>query len=162
MHMTKLASALIIIGAGLTLSACSLLPQSSTPPGTEEIESQTELMNENVIIEDATVSTLPSGTAKPLTSEEVSLHSTPDNCWMIVEDKVYDVTAFIATQKHPGGAAILEGCGKEATELFMTRPMGSGTAHSSKAQEMLQQYYLGELVMTGSELDASISGELDQ
>lgn len=160
--MTKLTSALIIIGAGLTLSACSLLPQSSTPAGTEEIEGQTEMMNENVVIEDATVSTLPSGTAKPLTSDEVSLHSTPDNCWMIVENKVYDVTAFIATQKHPGGAAILEGCGKEATELFMTRPMGSGTPHSNKAQEMLQQYYLGELVMTGSELDASISGELNQ
>ena len=160
--MTKLTSALIIIGAGLTLSACSLLPQSSTPAGTEEIEGQTEMMNENVVIEDATVSTLPSGTAKPLTSDEVSLHSTPDNCWMIVENKVYDVTAFIATQKHPGGAAILEGCGKEATELFMTRPMGSGTPHSNKAQEMLQQYYLGELVMTGSELDATISGELNQ
>lgn len=162
MHMTKLTSALIIIGAGLTLSACSLLPQSSTPVGTEEIDGQTELMNENVIIEDATVSTLPSGTAKPLTSDEVSLHSTPDNCWMIVENKVYDVTAFIATQKHPGGDAIIEGCGKEATELFMTRPMGSGTAHSNKAQEMLQQYYLGELVITGSELDATISGELNQ
>lgn len=160
--MTKLTSALIIIGAGLTLSACSLLPQSSTPAGTEEIEGQTEMMNENVVIEDATVSTLPSGTAKPLTSDEVSLHSTPDNCWMIVENKVYDVTAFIATQKHPGGDAIIEGCGKEATELFMTRPMGSGTAHSNKAQEMLQQYYLGELVITGSELDATISGELNQ
>ncbi len=163
MHMTKLISALIIIGAGITLSACSLLPQNATPQPeeTQEIEAQTELMNENVIIEDASVSALPSGTAKPLTSEEVSLHSTPDDCWMNVENKVYDVTAYIAMQKHPGGAAILEGCGKEAATLFMTRPMGSGTEHSPKAQDMLKQYYLGELVATTqAQPTSSDSGDL--
>ncbi len=159
--MTKLTTALVVLGAGITLSACSLLPQRSAPvpADTNLINDQTDLTNDNFIIEEATDSALPSGAAKPLTLTEVSLHSTPDDCWMIVENKVYDVTAYIAMQKHPGGVAILEGCGKEATELFMTRPMGSGTAHSSQAQTMLQQYYLGELVATGQQ-NSSDSGDL--
>lgn len=159
--MTKLTTALVVLGAGLTLSACSLLPQRSAPvpADTNQIIDQTELTNDNFIVEEATDSALPSGTAKPLTLAEVALHSMPNDCWLVVEGNVYDVTAYIAAQKHPGGAAIIEGCGKEATELFMTRPMGSGTAHSSQAQTMLQQYYLGELVTT-NEPNSSGSGDL--
>ena len=53
------------------------------------------------------------------------------------------MTQFIAT--HPGGKAIIEGCGQESTKLFQTRPMGSGTPHSSRARDLLKDYYIGEL-----------------
>jgi cytochrome b involved in lipid metabolism len=75
--------------------------------------------------------------------EEVAQHATRTDCWMIIEQKVYDVTEFI--NSHPGGSAILEGCGIDATSLFFSRPMGSGTPHSSSAQALLGDYYLGEL-----------------
>lgn len=74
---------------------------------------------------------------------EVALHNSKDNCWLAIEGKVYDVTKFIPT--HPGGDAILAGCGKDATELFNTRPMGSGTPHSERARNGLENYYIGEL-----------------
>jgi len=74
--------------------------------------------------------------------EEVSKHSTKDDCWIVIDQKVYDVTGFV--NSHPGGKAILEGCGKDATELFETRPMGSGTAHSQNARNRLDKYYIGE------------------
>ncbi|MBN1151167.1 cytochrome b5 domain-containing protein [candidate division WOR-3 bacterium] len=80
---------------------------------------------------------------KYFTVEEVQSHSSEGDCWMVIDGKVYDVTEFVAA--HPGGSAILEGCGKDATELFDTRPMGSGTPHSERAREMLKKYYLGEL-----------------
>lgn len=80
---------------------------------------------------------------KTFSLEEVAKHATPDDCWLILDRKVYEVTEFIPT--HPGGKAILEGCGKDATQLFETRPMGSGVSHSSKARNISQQYYIGDL-----------------
>lgn len=77
--------------------------------------------------------------------EDILQHSSKDNCWMAIEGKVYDVTKFITGRFHPGGDAILEGCGKDATQLFNTRPMGSGTPHSRLARSMLEKYYIGDL-----------------
>jgi len=78
---------------------------------------------------------------------EVEEHDVVDDCWLAVEGKVYDVTEYITGQKHPGGVAILEGCGKDAKELYDTRPMGSGTAHSDRARDMLENFYIGDLVL---------------
>lgn len=77
------------------------------------------------------------------TLQEVAKHNSKDDCWLLIDAKVYEVTNFIGT--HPGGEAILEGCGKDATELFETRPMGSGTPHSEQAREGMKNFYIGEL-----------------
>ena len=74
---------------------------------------------------------------------DVATHAVATDCWLIINGKVYNVTDFI--NGHPGGQAILEGCGKDATSLFETRPMGSGTPHSSKANEKLSDFYIGDL-----------------
>ncbi len=75
--------------------------------------------------------------------ETVVEHSTTDNCWIVINNNVYNVTDFISS--HPGGKAIVDGCGKDATELFETRPSGSGTPHSDRARTMLEKYYIGSL-----------------
>lgn len=77
------------------------------------------------------------------TMEEIASHSTAEDCWLLIGGKVYDVTDFVAA--HPGGQAILEGCGTDATLLYETRPMGSGTPHSEKARQRLEEYYIGDL-----------------
>ena len=74
---------------------------------------------------------------------EVSAHATPDDCWFVIAGTVYDVTGFGA--KHGGGDAVYEGCGKDATALFETRPMGSGTPHSEKARGFLPNFAIGKL-----------------
>lgn len=79
------------------------------------------------------------------TLENISEHNNKDSCWFAIDGKVYDVTPFVASGFHPGKDAILEGCGKDATELFNTRPMGSGTSHSEKARKNLPKYQIGEL-----------------
>lgn len=79
------------------------------------------------------------------TLAQIAEHATSTDCWLAIEGKVYNVTPFIASAKHPGGAAILQGCGKDATTLFNTRPMGSGTPHSDKARSFLPNFYIGKL-----------------
>jgi cytochrome b involved in lipid metabolism len=79
------------------------------------------------------------------TLADVAKHSTKEDCWLAINGEVYDTTEFIAGSKHPGGDAILDGCGSNATELFETRPMGSGTAHSERARELLKNYKIGTL-----------------
>jgi len=74
--------------------------------------------------------------------DEVSMHSVKGDCWLAIHGKVYDISKF---NSHPGGSAILEGCGKDATELFETRPMGSKTPHSQNAKKLLDKYYIGNL-----------------
>lgn len=76
---------------------------------------------------------------------EIAKHNNKDDCWLLIENKIYDVTSFIASGNHGGGEAILEGCGINATEFYKTRPMGSGTDHSAKAYGFLENYYIGDL-----------------
>ncbi len=77
------------------------------------------------------------------TLADVSSHDSQSDCWLALSGKVYDVTDFISS--HPGGQAILEGCGTDATDLYETRPMGSGTPHSQRARSLLENYYIGDL-----------------
>lgn len=77
--------------------------------------------------------------------DEISQHNTEDDCWFAIEDKVYNVTEYISRGLHPGEDAILEGCGLDATKLFNTRPMGSGTPHSDKARSFLPKFEIGTL-----------------
>ncbi|KAJ5510194.1 FMN-dependent dehydrogenase [Penicillium expansum] len=52
-----------------------------------------------------------------LNRSEVAKHTTINNCWVIINDKVYDVTDFL--KKHPGGVSIiLAHAGRDATKAF--------------------------------------------
>ncbi|MBX4197739.1 cytochrome b5 domain-containing protein [Candidatus Parcubacteria bacterium] len=96
----------------------------------------------------ATATSIPStasSTAKTYPLTEVAKHNKSTDCWLAISGKVYDVTKFIASGMHPGGEAILQGCGKDATTLFETRPMGSGTPHSAQAHAALVNFYIGDL-----------------
>lgn len=75
-----------------------------------------------------------------LSASEISRHDTKQDCWLIMNDNVYNVTGYLAT--HAGGVDIvLPGCGKEATQLFMTKS-GKGQ-HSSEALADLSKLALG-------------------
>lgn len=83
------------------------------------------------------------------TREQVATHNTKSDCWMIISDKVYNVTDFVS--RHPGGNEILRGCGIDATTLFTERmtadgqKVGTGTPHSTSAQNQLKDFLIGNL-----------------
>ncbi|XP_032373917.1 cytochrome b5 type B [Etheostoma spectabile] len=92
------------------------------------------------------------------TLEEIRAHNVSTDSWIIIHDKVYDITGFL--EEHPGGEEVLlEQAGADATESF------EDVGHSTDARELLQQYYLGELHMddrkkeNAKDEDAANSGE---
>merc|ERR1719517_246400 len=58
-----------------------------------------------------------SGGGGGLTMAEVEKHTTKTDCWVVLNDRVLDVTSFLS--QHPGGElAILTFAGKDATAEF--------------------------------------------
>ena len=66
---------------------------------------------------------------------EIFEHNTKESLWLLIENKVYDVTNF----KHPGGKQILlQNAGQDATTQF------EDISHSSKADEYMKDLYIGD------------------
>lgn len=80
---------------------------------------------------------------KKITMGEVSQHSTPKECWMVISGKVYDVSSYIS--KHPSSQPSLqEYCGKDATEGWQTKGK-KNKPHSLRAEKLLNSFYIGDL-----------------
>jgi len=48
---------------------------------------------------------------------EIQKHNKEEDCWVVLNDKVYDVTKFLPS--HPGGRdVIIEQAGRDATKVF--------------------------------------------
>ena len=70
------------------------------------------------------------GAIETHTLNEVAQHATRDNCWIIVEGQVLDVTQWL--EKHPGGASVLlERAGTDCTAAF-------GYRHSTRRRNSHQ------------------------
>ena len=70
--------------------------------------------------------------------EEVSYHDTREDGWLVIFDKVYQVTEYL--MKHPGGEEVMmEYLGYDATMAFR------GVGHSEVALRTLQAYVVGIL-----------------
>ncbi|CAE7256754.1 unnamed protein product [Symbiodinium natans] len=78
---------------------------------------------------------------KPYTVEEVIKHNTPSSLWVIMNRKVYDVTAF--HKKHPGGPGVLlQMGGKDATAA-------AAAAHKSiLPANLMWEFCIGYIVRT--------------
>ncbi|CAK7201115.1 hypothetical protein SEUCBS139899_003817 [Sporothrix eucalyptigena] len=76
--------------------------------------------------------------AKEYTYQDVAEHNTNKDLFLVIHDKVYDVTKFI--DEHPGGEEVLlDVGGQDATEAF------EDVGHSDEARETLAQLLTGTL-----------------
>jgi cytochrome b involved in lipid metabolism len=50
------------------------------------------------------------------TEEEIAKHTSDEDCWTILNGRVYDITEY--AKFHPGGRKIFLGKGKDCTELY--------------------------------------------
>lgn len=72
------------------------------------------------------------------TYQEIAEHNSPDDAWIIIDGKVYDVTKFV--DEHPGGdEIILELAGQIATEPF------TDIGHSDDALKKLEALLIGRV-----------------
>jgi len=80
---------------------------------------------------------------------EIGKHNTQNDCWLLISGKVYDITSYFGS--HPGGSGTMVAtCGKDATDAYKTKDpyattAGNNTAHSTRARNLLDNYYLGDL-----------------
>jgi len=79
---------------------------------------------------------------KSYSMDTITQHNSKESCWLLINNKVYDMTPFVTG--HPGGDTILAGCGKDATALFATKD-DRNMPHSDRATNMLEQFYVGDL-----------------
>lgn len=73
------------------------------------------------------------------TLNEVAAHHTHEDIWVVIREKIYDVTLFL--QKHPGGKNVfLSNAGKDVTSNF------EAFFHSENAYLILETSYVGTLI----------------
>jgi hypothetical protein len=87
------------------------------------------------------------------TIDDVSEHNTPDDCWVVFEDSVYDLSEYLPD--HDRFMDIREWCGLDMTEDFKTKA-GAGRDHKEFSYGLLEEYYIGELVENQQEEEVSI------
>ncbi|KAJ7020278.1 cytochrome b5-like heme/steroid binding domain-containing protein [Mycena alexandri] len=74
---------------------------------------------------------------KIVTLAELRANNTKDNLYILIHEKVYNVTKFL--DEHPGGdEVILSEAGQDATEAF------EDVGHSDEARELLPAMLVGE------------------
>jgi len=70
--------------------------------------------------------------------DQVSWHDQISDCWVVIYDRVYDITGFLL--EHPGGEEILlEYAGRDATLAFR------GIGHDVAMLQTLERCFLGVL-----------------
>lgn len=89
------------------------------------------------------VGTLPECERRKFISvSEVAKKNNADGAWMIINNKVYDVTSFL--DNHPGGRdVLLYNAGGDATQAF------TDNGHSDMAYNMMKDFCIGDIEPSG-------------
>jgi acyl-lipid Delta6-acetylenase / acyl-lipid (9-3)-desaturase len=76
------------------------------------------------------------GTVKKFTWKEIQQHRTPDDAWVVHNNKVYDVSNW---HEHPGGAVIFTHAGDDMTDIF-------AAFHAGGSHNLMGKFYIGDLI----------------
>jgi len=77
------------------------------------------------------------------TADEVARHNYEEDLWIVIHEKIYDLTSFL--KEHPGGEEVLLAlAGGDGTECF------DNVGHSEEAKLLQKKFYIGELVDAAS------------
>uniref|UniRef100_A0A2P2JTH5 Uncharacterized protein MANES_18G044000 n=1 Tax=Rhizophora mucronata TaxID=61149 RepID=A0A2P2JTH5_RHIMU len=73
---------------------------------------------------------------KLFTLSQVGQHKSKEDCWLVIDGKVLNVSKFL--EEHPGGDEVLiQSAGKDATKEF------KDVGHSKAAQDLIRKYQVG-------------------
>jgi len=115
----------------------------TTLDANSQTNSQNNSPQKNETTTETTAETNDKKANKKITNAEFTKHFSKDDCWVSFENKVYDVTTYLAI--HPGGSSKLARfCSKEIDPVSMNHP--GGLFGSAGIQAILMPFYVGELV----------------
>ncbi|KIX06652.1 uncharacterized protein Z518_04628 [Rhinocladiella mackenziei CBS 650.93] len=84
---------------------------------------------------------MASNQLRVLTSEDLASHRQKEDLYVVVHNKVYNISPFVT--EHPGGEdALLDVAGTDATEAF------EDVGHSDEARALLKGFLVGEFKQT--------------
>jgi cytochrome b involved in lipid metabolism len=149
--MNKGVITLIVLGLVVLGGVAYMVMSSEEQPVVEEpvVTEDTTVqeasdVTEDVVVEDVALEEESEVEAQTYTAADIAAHSVAEDCWLSIAGKVYDVTEYIAGGLHPGGEAILNGCGLEdATPLF--EGIKDGEGHPENAWGYLENFYIGDV-----------------
>ncbi len=120
----------LVLVLGLALAGCGQVKQDITV---------VPFKNETVpVVQDNSSSTTQTPTAeKTYTLAEVAVHNKSNDCWQVIDGKVYDVTKYVPA--HPGGPQIIKGCGADASAMY------NGVGKHANAKAKLAELLIGTL-----------------
>ena len=123
----------VIVGGGLFF-----MMNNKKEEGTQEIK-------KNELVKPAATKKVEQETPKKssFSMNDVAKHNNQNDCWMVIEGKVYDVTNYI--DSHPGGRVLVNFCGQDGSLAFATKGK-KNKPHKPKAFEVLKTLYIGDLV----------------
>ncbi|GKY95815.1 hypothetical protein MPSEU_000542200 [Mayamaea pseudoterrestris] len=75
--------------------------------------------------------------ARKVSWSDVQSHRTPEDAWVVHNNKVYDVSNW---HEHPGGAVIFTHAGDDITDIF-------AAFHAAGSQNMIKSFFIGDLDM---------------
>lgn len=90
-----------------------------------------------------TVPIVPDTNVTYITISEVQSHNQFNDCWIILEGKVYDAKVLIST--HPSGRMVINYCGKDATDFIKNQLFKGDVDFLYNAEGYLKQSYVGNL-----------------
>lgn len=129
--------------AWLMIFVLLILVITAKPPATTPINNSTNNNSSNNSSNSSNSSSAPQNTA--LSLSEIAKHNTSRDCWLIISNKVYNVTNYLLA--HPGGSStITPYCGKDGTQAFITKDIGRN--HSNYAYNLLNDFYIGNVGAT--------------
>jgi len=138
--------ALAVIGVGTFIvnsQNSSKLAVVDSPLPTPILSAETPAPSPTTPVPAPTPTPTPKPTPTPVASlysmSAVAKHSTEDNCWSVINGKVYDLTSWIGS--HPGGQqAITQLCGKDGSAKFNGQHAGG-----AQQAQVLTKYFLSDL-----------------
>ena len=78
----------------------------------------------------------------PFSMIDVAKHNNENDCWIVIDGKVYDVTNYI--ESHPGGKVMANFCGQDGSLAFATKGK-KNKPHKPEAYDVLKTLYIGDL-----------------
>ena len=73
---------------------------------------------------------------------DLAKHNNENDCWIVIDGKVYDVTNYI--ESHPGGKVMANFCGQDGSLAFATKGK-KNKPHKPEAYDVLKTLYIGDL-----------------